>query len=163
MNGLLLESPQQYQANVDARVQNVLTENRSWKDKYKGLMALLEGNDPKQAKIAKATLLIMENQAKVMQNIKKNPLLEATFNANLNTLVPKVIDLVRIFYPNLIANELVDIQPMDRQNGEVFIVKPVFTSTAAGVTAQQEVFRNITDGTYASESVIVALGTGDGE
>ena len=41
-------------------------------------------------------------------------------------------------------------------------MKPVYTNTAAGVTAGQQVFQNVTDGTYASENTTVAVGTGDG-
>jgi hypothetical protein len=46
----------------------------------------------------KTTLMIMENQAQFMEALSKNPQLEATFTSNLGALVPRVIDLVRIFY-----------------------------------------------------------------
>ena len=134
----------------DTRVGNILNENRSWSKKYKHLVGMLESSDPRMSELAKNTLMIMENQANYLSSLSKNPQLEATFTNNLGALVPRVIDLVRIFYPNLVANKLVDIQPMDRQNGEVFIVKPVYSNTAAGVTAGQQVFRYLTDGTYAS-------------
>lgn len=152
----------------DKRVQNIVNENISWRRKYPDLMGYLDGDGAvdretrRRAEVAKNTLMVMENQLKALIGMKSQPAVEATFNANLNTLVPKVIDLVRIFYPNLIANLLVDIQPMDRQNGEVFIVKPIYSNTAAGVTAGQQVFQNITDGTYASEELTLAIATGDG-
>lgn len=143
-------------------VGNILESNKSWKSKYKTLMNMLESGNPKLQGIAKNTLIMMDNQANFMDAVRRDPKLEATFSNSLGSLVPRVIDLVRIFYPNLIAQELVDIQPMDRQNGEVFIVKPVYTNTAAGVTAGQQVFKNITDGNYASEDISTAIGTGDG-
>lgn len=155
------ELREDYSAQIDTRVQNVLTENRSWKTKYKHLMKVLESGNPIEAMKVKKTLIAMENQAHAMRMLSKDKRLEATFTQALGQLVPRVIDVVRIFYPNLIAQDLVDIQPMDRQNGEIFTVKPVFTNTGAGVTAGQEIFKNQTDGTYASESVNTAVGTGD--
>lgn len=62
---------------------------------------------------------------------------------------------------NQVAHLLTDIQPLTQQTGQIFIMKPVYSQTAAGVTAGQEVFRNMTDGTYASEAYTGALGTGN--
>jgi hypothetical protein len=95
----------------------------------------------------------MQNQANFMEGLRKDPRLEQTFTAALGPLVPRVIDVVRIFYPNLVANDLVDMQPLDRQNGEIFVVTPVYSNTAAGVNAGETVFKDQTDGTYASERV----------
>jgi len=150
------------QAQQTVRLTSILESNKDWKDKYGKLMHMLECGNPELERRAQITLKVMENQRLFMEGIKGNAHLEATFTQNLPGLVPKVIDLVRIFYPNLIANVLVDIQPMDRQNGEIFIVKPIYSNTAAGVTAGQQIFTNPTDGTYSSETVTAALGTGDG-
>lgn len=156
-----MKPTQQIKETSDTKVQNILTENKSWPKKYPTLMGHLESSNPKMVERAKTTLMVMNNQAIYMEAVKADPRLEATFNASLGTLVPKVIDLVRIFYPNLVAQELVDIQPIDRQNGEVFIVKPIYTDSGAGVTAGQEVFKNPTDGTYASEIRTRTIGTGN--
>jgi len=147
---------------TEKRVSRILNENAGWKDKYPTLLEMLDCNNPALERRAKTTLMAMQNQATFLEGLKMDPQLEATFTAALGQLVPKVIDLVRIFYPNLVANELVDIQPMDRQNGEVFIVKPVYSQTASGVTAGQQIFSNVTDGTYASTTVNVALATANG-
>jgi hypothetical protein len=40
-----------------------------------------------------------------------------------------VLDVVRIFYPNQITTELVDIQPIDGQVGEIFVMKPIFSNS----------------------------------
>lgn len=162
MNPIVERGNGDYRQNIDRRVQNVIVENRSWKDRYKALMNCLESGDPLVAMKAKKTLLAMHNQALAMENVARDKRLEATFTQALGQLVPRVIDVVRVFYPNLIAQDLVDIQPLDRQNGEIFTVKPIFTNSGAGVTAGQEVFKNPTDGTYASTKINVAVGTGDG-
>jgi len=146
----------------EKRVQNVLEENRSWKTKYRSLVEAATGKDPVKAEIAKNALLVMENQARYMQVVARDKRMESTFTNALGTLVPKILDVVRIFYPNLIAHKLVDIQPMDRQNGQVVLVRPVYSSSAAGVSAGGQVFKSVTDGTYSSEQTTMAVGTGTG-
>jgi hypothetical protein len=126
------------------------------------LIEAAEGNDPAKSNIAKNALVIMENQARYMERVSRDKRMESTFSNALGTLVPKILDVVRVFYPNLISHKLVDIQPMDRQNGQVVLVRPVYTSSAAGVTAGQQVFKNVTDGTYASENTTQVVGTGNG-
>jgi hypothetical protein len=146
----------------EQRVSTILGENRSWKTKYRSLIEAATGKDTVKAGIAQNAILVMENQARYMSVVARDKRMEATFTNALGTLVPKILDVVRIFYPNLIAHKLVDIQPMDRQNGQIVLVKPVYTSTAGGVTAGNQVFKQVTDGTYASENLTVALGTGTG-
>lgn len=51
----------------------------------------------------------------------------------------------------MIAHLITDIKVLDRQTGEIFVLRPRFGTTAAGVNAGDEMFVNITDGTYASE------------
>jgi hypothetical protein len=158
----LTEQSQSYTDNFHRKVQSILTENKSWGKKYKALVGAMESANPEVQQRAMRTFRIMDNQAKYLEGMRGDPRLEATFSNALGALVPKVLDLVRIFYPNLVSQELVDIQPMDRQNGEVFIVKPVFDSSAAGVTAGQQVFKNVTDGTYASERTTFAFAAASG-
>lgn len=158
---MLTEQSRDGERRSEARVSAILESNRSWKTKYKSLLNMLEHSDARVKARAKATLQIMENQAIFMDAVRRDPRLESTFSNALGQLVPKVVDLVRIFYPNLIAHELVDIQPIDRQNGEIFVVRPVYTNSAAGVTAGQQVFQHVTDGTYASENTTIVIGTGN--
>lgn len=148
-------------AMKDQRVENVLQENRSWKTKYRSLVEAATGNDVVKAEIAKNALLVMENQARYMQVVARDKRMEATFTNALGTLVPKILDVVRIFYPNLITHKLVDVQPMDRQNGQVVLVRPVYTQSGGGVTAGQQVFKTVTDGSYASERATQVVGTGN--
>jgi hypothetical protein len=163
MSKLITEFNNKFESGMDRRVENVLKENKSWKDRYKTLIPQLESNDPKKVLIAKNTLLAMENQLRAMESIRKDVKLEATFTNALGPMLPRVIDLVRIFYPNLIAQYLTDIQILDRQNGEIFYAKPVFTNTAGGVMAGQEIFRDQTDGTYSAMTTQnFILGYGDG-
>lgn len=151
-----------FDALLERRVSNILSENRSWGKKYKNLVNQLESNDASKVRLASNTLCVMENQARFLSRLAKDKRAEATFTQALGPLVPKVLDIVRIFYPNLITHKLVDVQAMDRQNGQVVLVRPVYTQSGAGVSAGDQVFRKVTDGTYASEVTTVAGGTGDG-
>jgi hypothetical protein len=86
--------------------------------------------------------------------------------ANLGALTPRVLDVVRIFYPNQVLTVLADIQPLDGVVGSIFIMKPRFSNTQPAntvgrVTAGDEIFANASY-YYASEVVGQELGTGTG-
>lgn len=153
---------EQYKAGMGKRVESVLESNRGWKDRYPTLMSHLESADQRKNLIAMKTFLAMENQREALRRLQGDPRLEATFSQALGPLVPRVIDVVRVFYPNLIAQDLVDIQVLDRQNGEIFTVKPIFSDNGGGVSAGQQIFKNPTDGTYSSEQTTQVVGTGNG-
>ena len=67
------------------------------------------------------------------------------------SLTPRVVDIVNIFYPQMVAHYIADIQALDRQTGEIFIIKSRYGMTAAGVAAGDIIFEKPTDGSYASE------------
>lgn len=157
MSTMMIEAARKARDKRESTVQTILNENRSWKTKYRDLLEHLDSKNPALRDRAMSTLQIMQNQAMYIEGLSQDPRNEATFVSNLGPLVPKVIDLVRIFYPNMVAHDLVDIQPLDRQNGEIFVIRPIFSNTAAGVTAGDQVFKKVTDGTYASESQTTTL------
>ena len=53
----------------------------------------------------------------------------------------------------MVANYIADIQALDRQSGQIFIIKTRYSQDAAGVEAGDIVFENPTDGTYSSEFI----------
>lgn len=67
------------------------------------------------------------------------------------SLTPRVVDIVNIFYPQMVAHYIADIQALDRQTGEIFIIKSRYGMSAAGVAAGDIIFEKPTDGSYASE------------
>jgi len=152
-----------YRGVLHGRVNTILEHNnKDWKKRYRSLVECLNHKNPAVVDRAAKTLAVMENQQMFIEKLIKDKMLESTFTGNLGQLIPKLIDVVRIFYPNLIAQDLVDIQPLDRQTGQIFMMRPVYTNTAAGVAAGDQMFMNVTDGTYASENILEVLGTGDG-
>ena len=121
-------------------------------------------SESKEAKYAAATLVqLLENTAEyVMKEQGRDILHEDAINATANTLLspgvasltPQVVDIVNVFYPQMVANYIADIQALDRQSGQIFTIKTRYSETAAGVNAGEIVFEKATDGTYSSEGVI---------
>ena len=126
-----------------------------------GLRKMFESDSDSERYTAAVTMQVLDNQQKFLDGLM-TMYGEATVMGSLGALTPKVMDVVRIFYPNQVAHLLTDIQPLTQQTGQIFIMKPIYSQTAAGVTAGQEVFRNMSDGNYASESYTAALGTANG-
>ena len=121
-------------------------------------------SESKEAKYAAATLVqLLENTADyVMKEQGRDILHEDAINATANTLLspgvasltPAVVDIVNVFYPQMVANYIADIQALDRQSGQIFTIKTRYSEEAADVKAGDIVFEKATDGTYSSEGVI---------
>jgi Major capsid protein Gp23 len=123
---------------------------------WNGLNDLFESDNPRDQWKAAMTMLAVEKTRQYIENAKE-AWGEATVQTSLGALNPRVLDVVRIFYPNQIATELVDIQPIDGQVGEIFIMKPIFSNSLPAsdigpVIAGQEIFKTATYD-YASEVV----------
>ena len=131
-----------------------------WEKRYPRLGEMFNGT-PREQFIAAATSIVMRNQEDYIENIKRKHG-ESTLVGNLGQLAPRVIDVVRIFFPNMIANLVAEIQPLSSMVGQVLTVKPIFSTTGSGVNAGDEAFVNETDGTYASDASTVVVGSGDG-
>ena len=121
-------------------------------------------SDSKEAKYQAATLTqILENTAAYVQKMDGiNLLTEADAYGATNavsllspgvaTLTPQVLDIVNVFYPQMVANYIADIQALDRQTGQIFTIKTRYSQKAAGVEAGDIVFEEPTDGTYSVEA-----------
>jgi len=127
--------------------------------KCPNLVAMIESGDKEaQNKAALMTTLLENTMQKSIAEYKNANLFTedvATASAGLNpgvaSLTPRVVDIVNIFYPQLVAHYICDIQALDRMTGEIFIIKAKYSEAAAGVQAGDTIFEKPTDGTYASE------------
>ena len=124
-------------------------------------MAMLESSDARTKAMGVKLARIIENTAEAHRNIWKAPaLFTEDVAANVTSqfsgingvaaLTPSVLSIVDIFYPNMCLQYIADIQTIDRKTGEIFVLKAKFSDTRAGVQAGDEIFRNLTDGTYAT-------------
>jgi hypothetical protein len=129
---------------------------------YTGLANLLESEQESDQYEAGLTLMMLERTKNFIEGMKEH-FGESTVTANLGALPRRVLDVVRIFYPNQIANTLLDIQPIDGEVGTIFTMAPRFTDTFGGVSAGDEIFQQRpTHNNYASEEFVSDdLGTGD--
>jgi len=122
---------------------------------------MLESDNEKAQYEAGMTMLMVARTQEYLEHAVEE-LGEATVSANLGSLPKRVLDVVRIFYPNQIATELVDIQPIDGAIGEIFTLKPRFSDDHDNIVAGDEIFRTrASNENYASERVVESLGTGD--
>ena len=123
-------------------------------------------SESREAKYQAATLVqLIENTADYVAKETGMQILHEDFGVNSSTnavsllspgvasLTPKVIDIVNVFYPMMVANHIADIQALDRQSGQIFVIKTRYSQTAAGIEAGDIVFEQATDGTYSSEFV----------
>jgi hypothetical protein len=131
---------------------------------WTGLGELLESDNPRQQ--WKAASCTLESIAKTQNFIEqmKDVFGESTVQTSLGALNPRVLDVVCIFYPNQVATELLDIQPIDGQVGEIFVMKPLFSNslpsgTVGPVTAGDQIFTKPTY-SYANEVTTEMMGFG---
>ena len=120
-------------------------------------------SENKEQKYAAATLVqLLENTAEhVLHETGRDILHEDTASTSavsllspgVASLTPKVVDIVNVFYPQMVANYIADIQALDRQSGMIFTIKTRYSQEAAGVEAGDIVFEKPTDGTYSSEYI----------
>jgi hypothetical protein len=134
--------------------------------RYFGLGKMLESEDPKDQYKAALTLNMLAKVQNLIEGYKAMGINEGVIQTSLGALAPRVLDVVRIFYPNQIATELVDIQPIDGQVGEIFVMKPRFSQalpagTIGAVAALDEVFKTPSY-YYASEVTAELIATGNG-
>ena len=121
-------------------------------------------SESKEAKYAAATLVqLLENTADyIMKEQGRDILHEDAINATANTLLspgvasltPQVVDIVNVFYPQMVANYIADIQALDRQSGQIFTIKTRYSEDYGDVKAGDIVFEKATDGGYSSEGNI---------
>jgi hypothetical protein len=93
------------------------------------------------------TAMLMENQSNYLQSLN-----EETKQINVGSFTKFIFPVLRRVFPNLIANEVVSVQPMTAPVGAVFFLDYVY-GTNKGATAQGNVFPRDFDKDYSSEYI----------
>jgi hypothetical protein len=121
---------------------------------------LLEGmpqrTDPERYALG-CTAVLLENQSQWLQNLT-----EETRTANVGSFTKFIFPVLRRVFPNLIANEIVSVQPMTAPVGAVFFLDYLY-GTSKGSTKDGNVFPRDFNRNYSSEFVdgeIMAVGDG---
>lgn len=121
---------------------------------------ILEGiDDPYRRKIG---AFMFENQAYHLKNLKRRVLSEATTTAQVAYYTKYLFPILRKLIANLIAPEIVSVQPMNAPVGAVFYMDVYYGQSKGQIQRGQSVYDNF-DRFYTSEFVDrEQLGVGDG-
>lgn len=117
---------------------------------------LLEGSDLSGYNRGVLAVL-MENQSRALQTLD-----EDTRTVNVGAFTKFVFPVLRRVFPNLIAPEIVSVQPMTAPIGAVFFLDYIYSDTK-GATAAGSVFPRDFDRNYSGELVsgeVLAVGDG---
>lgn len=126
---------------------------RKWGDFLEGLADMSE----QDRYILGCTAMLMENESLWLQSLT-----EETRTVNVGSFTKFIFPVLRRVFPNLIANEIVSVQPMTAPIGAVFFLDYVYGSTKGGTT-EGNVFPRDFDRDYSSEYVNgEPMVTGDG-
>ena len=126
---------------------------RKWGDLLEGLPDRTERDRYVLGTIA----VLMENESQHLQSLE-----EETRLVNVGSFTKFIFPVLRRVFPNLIAHDLVSVQPMTASVGAVFFLDYIYDTTKAPTTRGQ-VFPRDFDRYYTSEKIegeILALGTG---
>lgn len=114
-------------------------------------------SDREEAQLA----LLLENtknelettKDRLMNGISVN---EGTDISMVNTFTSNVYDIITAVMPNLIANDIVSVQPLDRRSGQVFFLKFTYGNDKGGIKAGDNMLtpqQGFTNADYSGEHV----------
>lgn len=105
-------------------------------NKWQKLLRAVDAKDPiQQPYVRKVTAILLENQMSHMRSLQ-----EDTTSSNAGYFTKQIFPILRRVFPNLIANQLVSVQPMTAPFGGVFFYEKRYDDrkgskvTQAGVT-----------------------------
>jgi hypothetical protein len=125
---------------------------RKWRDLLEGLPDRTEHD----RYVLGCTALLFENESQYLQSLN-----EETRTANVGSFTKFIFPVLRRVFPNLIANEIVSVQPMTAPVGAVFYLDYIYGTTKGPTTAGASFPRDF-DRDYSSEYVNgEILATGD--
>jgi hypothetical protein len=130
--------------------------------------ALLEGipdRSEQQRYVLGLTAMLMENQSQHLRGVDAQTMRlidEETRGGNVGPFTKYIFPILRRVFPNLIAHELVSVQPMTAPIGAVFFLDYIYGTTKGSTTAGN-VFPRDFNRDYSSEFIdgeIAAVGDG---
>ena len=84
------------------------------------------------------------------------PVVEGTDISMVNTFTSNVFDIITAVMPNLLANDIVSVQPLDRRNGQVFFLKFTYGNSKGKIKAGDNMLtsqQGFAGGDYSGEHV----------
>ena len=127
-------------------------------NKWHGLLEGMPDRSAQERYTLGCLALLMENESQYLQNMTE----EATTSANVGNFTKFIFPVLRRVFPNLIANEIVSVQPMTAPVGAVFFLDYIY-GTTKGATTAGDTFPRDFDRDYSSEFINGEIcATGDG-
>lgn len=125
--------------------------------KWRGLLEGLPKKTPRDRYAMGVAAIIFENEMRHLKNLN-----EETRSLNVGSFTKFIFPVLRRVFPNLIANEIVSVQPMTAPVGAIFYLDLIY-GTTKGQTIAGNIFPRDFDRDYSSEFVNgEVLATGDG-
>jgi hypothetical protein len=125
--------------------------------KWKGLLEGLPDRTERDRYVLGTIAVLMENESQHLQSLE-----EETRLVNVGSFTKFIFPVLRRVFPNLIAHDIVSVQPMTASVGAVFFLDYIYDLTKGGVQ-KGNVFPRDFDRTYTSERIDgEILGVGDG-
>src|SRR5579871_2544090 len=90
---------------------------RKWRDLLEGMPDRTEHD----RMVLGVTAMLMENQSSYLQNLN-----EETRTINVGSFTKFIFPVLRRVFPNLIANEIVSVQPMTAPVGAIFYLDYIY-------------------------------------
>lgn len=84
------------------------------------------------------------------------PIVEGTDISMVNTFTSNVFDIITAVMPNLLANDIVSVQPLDRRNGQVFFLKFTYGNSKGKIKSGDNMLTSqngFTGGNFSGEHV----------
>lgn len=144
------------EAQETAKIRGLSLLESTWGRKYPELWNMAESGDAQQMLRAAQTATMLENQQRHMQTLN-----ESVIAQKFADIAPRVLDIIRIAYPNANYADWVNVQTMNGPTDLIYFVKPVYGSTQQGATAGELMVNNVRP-TFGSETVTDAIGVGNG-
>jgi hypothetical protein len=146
MTNQLNEVYQRNQMNTGIQMGNVMNK---WK---KNMDAINEafGGDIDEYKLL-TTAILLENTEKYLAN-RSRALNEATQPSDVSFFKRYAINLLSAVVPNLIAEDIVSVQPMLSRVGEIRYLRVIYGSNKAPVKKGQVMFQNYTGGDFSQHT-----------
>lgn len=122
------------QANIYESYKPLL---ESWSDYTNVVKEHVEGYSDIEATQLSILLENTKSEIEVCKGRMMNgtPVVEGTDISMVNTFTSNVFDIITAVMPNLIANDIVSVQPLDRRNGQVFFLKFTYGNNKGEIKA----------------------------
>lgn len=130
----------------------------SWSDYTNVVKEHIEGYSDVEATQLSILLENTKSEIEITKGRLMNgtPVVEGTDISMINTFTSQVFDIITSVMPNLIANDIVSVQPLDRRNGQVFFLKFTYGNKKGAIAKGGDMItpqQGMTGADYSGEHV----------